>query len=83
MLGMEQLSFASPHEFCTVAYAAERLEVSLRTVVRMVGNKQLTACNPRVGSRESKRHKMMLYTAEVFEVMEARKRLKRTTTIDA
>lgn len=77
MVGMEQLTVPDAHDWCTVAYAAERLDVSMRTVIRMVGAGQLTACHPRVGSRESHRHKMMLYTPEVFEVMEARKRLRR------
>lgn len=60
-------------DYCTVAYAAESAAVSIRTVKRAIQNGALTAVRPRVGSRESARHKTMLLTAEVVAWRAARR----------
>lgn len=76
MLDMKQLTFANPRDWCTIAAAAERLDVSQRTIARMIGDGVLQAFMPIVGSRESSRHKTLLYMPEVLELRAARDRVK-------
>lgn len=60
-------------EWCTYAWAAEFLGVSLSQVARYVTGGQLEAVTPLVGSRESARHKKMLHRAQVLRLRDARK----------
>lgn len=54
-----------------MAYAAEQLKVSLRTVARMVGDGRLAAVVPLCGAKESKRHKLMISVRTVRVYAEA------------
>jgi DNA-binding transcriptional MerR regulator len=72
MPGMEQTKIPVADDWCTVAYAAEQLDVSQRQIMRYVSEGVLTAHQPRVGSRESARHKRVLSTAQVRELRNAR-----------
>lgn len=58
-------------EWCTIAYTAERLAVSLRTVTRMIADGRLRATKPRIGSRESARHKTLIALSDVNEYARA------------
>jgi excisionase family DNA binding protein len=71
-----QLAFADPADWCTIAYAADRIGVSERTVRRMIAERKLNGRRPRVGPRESGARHMLLYVSEVAEVAEAYKLLK-------
>lgn len=71
MCDMSQLTIANPADWCTVAYAAELLNVSQRTIGRMIRDGRLQACRPLVGSRESARHKVMIYVPTVREYARA------------
>lgn len=68
---MDQLTLPVGEDYCTIAWAAEYLGVSLRTVTRAVAGGALTAVTPRTGARESKRHKRMLLTEQVREYRRA------------
>jgi hypothetical protein len=67
-----QTAIASPQDWCTAAYAAELLDVSLRQIWRYTQEGKLHAYRPRVGSRESARHKVMLSVDEVLAFRDAR-----------
>lgn len=69
---MDQTKIELADDWCTVAYAAELLAVSQRQVMRYVRDKVLTAYMPRVGSRESARHKRVLSTSQVRDLRAAR-----------
>ena len=64
---MSQMTLPVGEDYCTIAWAAEHLGVSPRTVGRAVAAGALKAVTPRCGSRETKRHKRMLLTAQVQE----------------
>ncbi len=74
---MKQMTFADPGDWCTLAYAAETIGVSLRTVARAIADGKLSARRPRVGSRETNRRHVMLYVSEVEEFAAAYKRVNR------
>lgn len=59
-------------EYCTIAYAAERLGLSVRQVGRYVLDGTLTGITPLTGSRESQRHKRMVRVADVERLKLAR-----------
>lgn len=67
-----QTAIASAQDWCTIAYASEILGVSMRQVGRYVRAGRLHAHRPRVGSRESDRHKAILSVDEVFALRDAR-----------
>jgi hypothetical protein len=71
-----QTALASPSDWCTMAYAAELLGVSLRQVGRYVADGVLQGYRPRVGTRESTRHKMILHVDEVRRLRDAREVVK-------
>jgi hypothetical protein len=73
---MTQTMIPVGEDYCTVAYAAELAGVSIRTVVRAVGDGVLVATRPRCGSRESARHKLMLHTSQVRQWVAARTMLR-------
>lgn len=66
-----QLAFPSSKDFCTLAWAAELLGMSHRSVAKLVADGRLKDHTPLVGSRESKRHKRMLSADEVREYKRA------------
>jgi cobalamin biosynthesis protein CobD/CbiB len=66
----------SPAEWCTQAAAAELLGVSLRQVGRYVADGTLTGQHPICGSRESKRHKVIISLDEVRTLAAARRVVK-------
>jgi len=59
-------------DYCTAAWAAEHMGVSVRTVLRAVRDGKLAAVTPRCGQKETKRHKRMLLTVQVQEYGRAR-----------
>lgn len=59
-------------EFCTIAWAAERLGLSVRQVGRYVVDGTLSGVTPLTGSRESKRHKRMIRVNDVERLRDAR-----------
>lgn len=64
MKGQMQLPDAS--DFCTVAYAAEKIGISMRQVRRLcMPGGQLRAVRPRTGSRESGRYRSLILVADV------------------
>lgn len=71
MAAMKQTYMALGTDFCTVAWAAEFLQVSIRTVGRLIRDGKLDTVTPLSGSRESKRHKSMLYATQVRAYREA------------
>lgn len=76
MADMEQLKLADPGDWCTVAYAAERIDVSQRTIRRMIITGALRGYQVRHGSRETGRRHVILAVAEVLEFERARKLVK-------
>lgn len=66
-----QLVFPSSKDFCTVAWAAELLGMSIRSVLRLVADGKLSSFSPLVGSHESGRHKRMLSADQVREYKRA------------
>ncbi len=62
---MQQMTFPLSNDWCTVAWAAEHLHVSPRTVARLVTTGVLDSVTPLVGERESRRHKRMLKADQV------------------
>lgn len=58
-------------DYCTIAWAAEHLGWSMRSVTRAVADGRLDAVTPLCGKRESKRHKSMLKTDQVREYRRA------------
>lgn len=69
-------------DFCTIAYAAELCGVSVRTIDRLTkpdGDKPATLqrVTPLCGSRESSRHKSLLYLSQVREYAAARQLVRR------
>jgi hypothetical protein len=60
-----QLQLQDPTDWCTLAYAAEKIGCSQRTVRRATIDGRLIAYRPRVGSRESGRRHLILYTEQV------------------
>lgn len=74
-----QLGFGSPADFCTVAWAAEKIGISMRGVTRLFASAggPLAVVRPRVGSRESGRAHQMLYVAQVEEYATAYRLVRR------
>jgi hypothetical protein len=66
-----QTAIASAQDWCTIAYAAEVLGVSMRTITRYLAAGTLHGHKPRVGSRESSRHKAILSVDEVLALRDA------------
>ncbi len=60
-----QMTFPLSNDWCTVAWAAEHLDVSQRTIGRLVQSGALDSVTPLVGSQESRRHKRMLKADQV------------------
>ncbi len=60
-----QMTFPLSNDWCTVAWAAEYLDVSLRTVGRLVASGTLDSVTPLVAAGESRRHKRMLKADQV------------------
>jgi excisionase family DNA binding protein len=73
---MEQMRFPSATDYCTQAYAAEQIGVSLRTVARLIKDGDLKAFRPLKGSKESGRRHTLLDTAAVREYARAYKLVK-------
>jgi hypothetical protein len=71
-----QTALASPKDWCTLAYAAEVLGVSLRQVGRYVADGVLQGYRPRVGARESSRSHLILHVEEVIRLRDARRLIK-------
>lgn len=71
-LGMEQLKIQTPSDWGSYAWAAEQLNMSVRQVGRYVQAGTLTAYTPRIGARESKRHKRMVSVEDVLALKRAR-----------
>jgi predicted site-specific integrase-resolvase len=67
-----QTAIASAQDWCTIAYAAELLGVSMRQITRYLAEGKLHGHRPRVGSRESARHKAILNVDEVLAFRDAR-----------
>lgn len=61
----EQMKFADPTDWGTIAWAAERIGVSQRSVRRFVATGQLNAKRPRIGALETGRRHVLLYVFEV------------------
>lgn len=76
MATMEQMKISDPGDWCTVAYAAERIDVSQRTVRRLIITGTLRGYQVRHGSRETGRRHLILSVAEVLEFERARKLVK-------
>lgn len=66
-----QMTFPMSNDWCTVAWAAEHLDVSPRTVARLVALGTLESVTPLVGQHESRRHKRMLKADQVREYRRA------------
>lgn len=75
------MSLSSPDDFCTVAWAAEKIGISQRGVYRLFSEAggPLSVVRPRVGSRETGRRHTMLYVAQVQEYAIAHRLVKRTS----
>lgn len=73
---MEQLRFPSATDYCTQAYAAETIGVSLRTVSRLIQDGTLQAFRPLKGARESGRRHTLLATQAVRDYAHAYKLIK-------
>lgn len=67
-----QSAIPVPADFCTLAWAAEHLDLSLRSVQRLVKAGKLHGFRPLVGSRESGRRHNMLMTEQVRSYRAAR-----------
>lgn len=69
MLDMkQQMALPNPRDFCTAAYAAEKIGVSIRQVYRWCKpGGPLISAQPRVGSRETGRRHSLLLVAQVEE----------------
>lgn len=67
----QQIAIADPGDWCTYAYAAEQLGVSLRTIARMVSDGRLAGFRPLLGKHESPRHKTILYVPQLREYQRA------------
>lgn len=65
-----------PADFCTLTWAAEHLELSLRSVQRLVRDGKLSVFRPLVGSQESGRRHNMLMTEQVRNYRAARDLLR-------
>lgn len=63
----------NPADFCTVAWAAEQLDLSQRHVRRLAKEGKLQLLKPLTGSREEGRRHNVLLTAQVREFARARK----------
>lgn len=59
------MTLADPTDWCTIAYAAERIGVSQRQVRRFIAAGSLTGYRPRVGKAESGRRHILLGAAAV------------------
>lgn len=68
---VHQIAVADPGDWCTYAYAAEQLHVSMRTIGRMVADGRLSGFRPLIGSHESPRHKTILYVPQLREYQRA------------
>jgi len=73
---VQQMTMADPRDWCTYAFAAEQLNVSMRTVARMIAEGKLTAYRPLTGSRESPRHKTLIYVPQLMEYKQALQRVR-------
>lgn len=69
----QQMMLANPNDWCTAAYAAEKIGVSLRTVYRLIKEGRLRAYVPRKGSRETGRRHTLLALEEVTTFATAHK----------
>jgi hypothetical protein len=72
MLDMEQMKIHTPSDWGSFAWAAEQLDVSVRQIARYVQAGTLTAYTPRIGARETKRHKRMVSVDDVQALKRAR-----------
>lgn len=83
MVGMvNQVAIPVASDWCTMAYAAEKIGVSLREVGRLVKDGRLTAQRPRVGSKESARTKTILQLDQVRAYAVAYKMTKKPVEAD-
>lgn len=73
MADMEQMKFADAGDWCTVAYAAEKIDVSQRSVRRWIIEGTLKGYRVRHGSRETGRRHVILAVTEVEAYARARK----------
>jgi excisionase family DNA binding protein len=73
---MEQLRFPSAGDYCTQAWAAEQIGVSLRTVARLIKDGKLKAFRPLKGSKESGRRHTLMDTEQVRAYAVAHKMVK-------
>ena len=74
----DRLPYAA--DFCTTAWAAEHLGVSMRSVGRYVAAGLLADFTPLVGSRESKRKHRILSTVQVRSFRDARELVGRAVS---
>lgn len=74
---MEQTALPVAGDWCTMAYAADTIGVSLREVGRLIGDGRLRGQRPRTGRKESGRHKTILSTVQVHEYARAFKLTRR------
>jgi hypothetical protein len=67
MLDMKvQMMIPDAQDFCTVAYAAEKIGMSMRQVRRLcLPGGPIRAVRPRTGSRESGRYRSLLLVQDV------------------
>lgn len=62
-----QMAAPDPTDFCTVAYAAEKIGISQRHVRRLCTADVLPSAKPRCGAQESGRRHLLLYVSAVDE----------------
>lgn len=79
-----QLAAPDPSDFCTVAYAAEKIGCSQRYVRELCKTGgPLTSAKPRCGSRESGRSHTLLYVTAVDEFAAAYRLTRRRVAATA
>lgn len=70
------MRFAAPSDFCTVAWAAEKIGVSQRQVRYLIRDGKLFGAGPRTGKTETGRRHTMLYVDQVTEYAAAYRLVK-------